>query len=56
MFKQYQRLLQIAEQMVYDGANNLDPVVRSIQRKAVKIYWKLTDEERTMADWVEWEY
>lgn len=56
MFKQYQRLLQMAHQMVYDGANNLDPVVRSIIRKADKIYWRLTEEERTMADWADWEY
>jgi len=56
MFKQYQKLLQMAHQMVYNGANNLDPAVRSILRKANKIYWRLTEEERTMADWADWEH
>ncbi len=56
MFKQYQKLLQMAHQMVYDGANNLDPAVRSILRKADKIYRRLTEEERIMADWADWEH
>ena len=56
MFKQYQKLLQMAHQMVFDGANNLDPAVRSILRKADKIYRRLTEEERIMADWADWEH
>lgn len=56
MFKQYQKLIQTADKMVGEGRNALDPTVRSILRKADKVYRQLTEEERTMADWADWEY
>lgn len=56
MFKQYQKLMEMAAKMTGCGRNDLDPVVRSILRKASKVYRKLTEEERTMADWADWEY
>lgn len=56
MFKQYQKLMQMAYEMTGNGRNALDPVIRSILRKADKVYKNLTEEERTMADWADWEY
>ena len=56
MFKQYQKLMEMAAKMTGCGRNDLDPVVRSILRKASKVYRKLTEEEQTMADWADWEY
>lgn len=56
MFKQYQKLMQAAYKMTGEGRNALDPTVRSIFRKAEKIYRKLTEEEQTMADWADWEH
>ena len=55
MFKQYQKLLRMAAKMTGDGRSDLDPVVRSVLRKASKVYRKLTEEEQTMADWADWE-
>ena len=56
MFKQYQKLMRMAYKMTGEGRNALDPTVRSIFRKAAKIYKNLTEEEQAMADWADWEY
>lgn len=56
MLKQYMKLMQAASKMTNEGKNGLDPTVRSILRKAAKIYSKLTEDEQIMVDWADWEY
>ena len=54
MLRKYMELLDRVDRMVASGMNSLDPMIRSMLRQADKIYRKLTDEERSVADYGEY--
>lgn len=51
MLNRYIRLQRIADRMIEEGNNALNPVIRSIYRKLEKIYRVLTPEERNIVDY-----
>lgn len=51
MRNEYRKLMDIMDEMVMSGCNALDPVVRSIGRKASKLYKRLSDEEKRLEDY-----
>ena len=54
MMEKYVELVQIARNLMHKyGLNDLDPIVRSIYRKAYSYWKKLSDEDKGLADfWV----
>ena len=51
MIKKYFDLKATADEMVHNGTNELDPVVRSICRKLWKIYLSMDPDDRRVVDY-----
>ena len=52
--KRFLKLMEIIEDLMASGMNDLDPVVRSIERKAWKIRWRLNKEEQEELERIEY--
>ena len=48
--KRYCELSQKMDEMVYNGMNDLNPIIRSIGRKLERIYREANAEEKRMID------
>lgn len=49
----YFKLKEIADNMVHNGVNDLDPIIRSIFRQMWKVYNGMTAEDRRIVDFKE---
>lgn len=50
----YLKLVEIMEGMVESGVNRMDPVIRSIERKAWKVRWSLSQQEQDEIERIEY--
>ena len=53
MIDKYFKLKDTADNMVHNGTNAFDPVIRSILRQMWKIYNGLTEEDKRIVDFKE---